>query len=83
MHISTDKYKLGALNRANLEASARLMAEVFLAENKVWATLAPTPEETYDFMLSKTSEMLDWEEELRNDGTIGKDTFLSFVRRGL
>jgi hypothetical protein len=44
MDISNGKYKFGALNRHNLEASARLMAEVFLAENKIWATLAPTPE---------------------------------------
>lgn len=55
MHLSTDKYKLGELNRNNLEASARLMAEVFLAENKVWATLNPSPEETYNFMLAKTT----------------------------
>lgn len=79
MHLSSQKYKLAELNRINLDASARLMAEVFLAENKVWATLNPSPEQTYHFMLAKTTEMLDWQDELRANGTIRPDTFLSFV----
>lgn len=72
MHISSPKYKLAELTRENLDASARLLADVFLAENKVWATISPTLEDTIKFMHDKTSEMLDWQQELRDSGVINK-----------
>lgn len=53
---------------------------MFLTNNKVWATLAPTLEEVYNFMLAKTSEMLDWQQELRDSGTIAKDTSFNYVK---
>lgn len=62
MYISNYKYRLAALNSDNLEASAKLLAEMFLTNNKIWATLAPTPEEVYNFMWRKTSEMLNWQQ---------------------
>lgn len=62
MYISNYRYRLADLNKNNLEASAKLLADMFLNNNKIWATLAPTSEEVYNFMLAKTSEMLDWQQ---------------------
>jgi hypothetical protein len=39
----------------------------------------PTPEEAYRFMYDKTKEILDWEEELRQEAIIPKDAFINFV----
>lgn len=55
MDISSPKYKLVELTKANLEASARVLAEVFLSENKVWATINPSLEDTIKFMHDKAS----------------------------
>ena len=36
-------------------------------------------EEAYKFMVNKTTEFLDWEDELKNEGMIPENAFLSFV----
>lgn len=43
MYISNRKYRLAELDYHNLEPSAKLLAKMFLSNNKIWATLAPTP----------------------------------------
>jgi hypothetical protein len=83
MYISNKKYRLAQLDKSNLEPSARLLAESFLNENKIWGTMNPTPEEAYRFMYDKTLEMLDWEEELRQESIIPKDAFINFVSLAL
>jgi hypothetical protein len=79
MHISNTKYRIAQLTKHNLAESARLLTETFLYENKVWSTIKPTFEETYRFMYNKTEEMLEWEEELRQESIIAKTAFLNIV----
>lgn len=59
-----------------------MLAESFLSQNQVWATLNPTLEELTDFMKAKAKEALEWQLELKVRGVIEKDTFLSFVQLG-
>lgn len=79
MHISSKTYKLAELTKDNLEVSARLLAQTFLAENKVWSVISPNVDDATKFMYDKTSEMLDWQQELRDEGIIPKETFINFV----
>jgi hypothetical protein len=62
MHISHPQYRLAELTRKNLEPSSKLLAEVFLAQNKTWATFNPPLDQVEKFMLDKTAEMLDWQQ---------------------
>lgn len=39
----------------------------------------PDPEAVINFFLEKTGEMLDWQDELRDQGVIPKDAYINFV----
>jgi hypothetical protein len=80
MYISNSTYRIDRLSYDRLEASAKLLADEFMTGNVVWMTIRPTEEEIRRFMYEKTKEMLEWEEELRQEGTIGQDTFINAVR---
>lgn len=41
--------------------------------------LRPSLEEVVQFMVAKTNEILDLQDNLRESGIISKDTFLNFV----
>ncbi len=54
MYLSNHKYRLAELKYAHLETCAKLLADMFLSENKVWASINVSHKEAYDFMFSKT-----------------------------
>jgi len=60
MYISNNKYRLAKLTFDNLKESATLLADEFLAHNKVWGAVQPTTAEIHWFMYEKTKEMLEW-----------------------
>jgi len=79
MYISNNKFRLGAVTRANVHECAKLLAEQFVLSNDAWSTVNPPMEDAYKFMVNKTQEVLDWEDELKEEGMIPQDAFLSFT----
>ena len=61
MYISNRTYRLAPLTPNLVEISAHILAEMFISENKVWATLSPSLAEMEKFMTKKVNEMLKWE----------------------
>jgi len=41
MYISNNKYRLAELTEKNLPESAKLLADTFITQNKVWTTINP------------------------------------------
>ena len=54
MHISNNKFKLGAVTRDNVHECAQLLAEQFVLANEAWSSVNPPMEEAYKFMVDKT-----------------------------
>jgi hypothetical protein len=79
MYISNNKFRLTQLTRELVEPCAKLLAEQFIGYNDVWVTMRPTLDQAVSFMHDKTHEMLDWEDELKEEGTIAKDAFINFA----
>lgn len=52
---------------------------MFLSNNEVWKALNISNEEAFDFMVAKCKELISWEEELKHNGIIANDVFLSLV----
>jgi len=51
MYISNNKYRLAELTEENLPESARLLADIFSTQNKVWNTIKPDEDKVRRFML--------------------------------
>jgi len=61
MYISNNKYRLAELTEENLPESAKLLADSFIKENKVWNAIKPDEAEVRKFMFDKTREMIEWQ----------------------
>jgi len=61
MYISNNKYRLAELTEENLPESAKLLADTFITQNKVWSVIKPDKDEVRKFMVNKTKETLEWQ----------------------